>query len=69
MNRPLLRHMLHFYGWGFDLWLGRCWLVGAKEGMWRGAKWDRLYLSPDGTPSHPNTKFLWRRKRGKGSAA
>lgn len=42
-------HRLTFYGWGGNLRLWGRWLVWAREGSWKGAKWDRVYWSSDAT--------------------
>ena len=51
---------LTFYGWGWDLQLREGVLVKSREG---------LYISPNGTPQHHGTRWIWRarglsRKRG-----
>lgn len=51
---PKGRRWLTVYHWGFDLRVGRQWLVL----VWRGEK--RCYLSPTGTPNAAS-RFFWGR--------
>lgn len=60
----LFGHRITFFGWGAQVklrWRGRRWIL-CLSSTYRHSPLDKLYLSPDGTPGHPEARFLWRRK-------
>jgi len=50
--------VLTCYGWGWNLRLGRGYLVYSSYETGR----RRCYWSPNGTPQHPGTVMIWQRE-------